>query len=214
MTAALIAISGCNSNKPGAVYTYNSATSPSTNAPLPAPTGAGQPYDFYLLNLSWSPEFCDTHRDSPECAAHPGFVVHGLWPQNNDGTYPEHCPSRPGPTSDADWQGLLPTASLAQHEWQDPWHMYPLRPRRLLRTDPPRVPVRENPHRLHRLRPAPDGATRRHHRPVRAIQPKLPRRKRRPQAAATTTSPPSRSASTRASTPSPARPSAPAAPTT
>ncbi len=85
-----------------------------SRAALPAPTAQGQPYDFYLLNLSWSPEFCHSHPDSPECAAHPGFVVHGLWPQNNDGTYPEHCPSRPGPTSDADWQGpLLPTASAS-----------------------------------------------------------------------------------------------------
>ena len=84
----------------------------------PVADAAGQPYDFYVLNLSWSPEFCFTHRDSPECAAHPGFVVHGLWPQNNDGTYPEHCPSRPGPTSDAAWQGLMPTAYLAQHEWE------------------------------------------------------------------------------------------------
>lgn len=118
LAVTLLAISGCNSSKPGAVYTYNFATSPSANAPLPAPTAAGQPYDFYLLNLSWSPEFCFTHRDSPECAARPGFVVHGLWPQNNDGTYPEHCPSRPGPTNDSVTAGLMPTTSLAQHEWQ------------------------------------------------------------------------------------------------
>lgn len=121
LSVALLVSTGCgpapaNMSAPDPQpYGQNAQTS---HAALPTPTAAGQPYDFYLLNLSWSPEFCFSHRDSPECAAHPGFVVHGLWPQNNDGTYPEHCPSRPGPTSDAAWQGLLPTASLAQHEWQ------------------------------------------------------------------------------------------------
>ena len=104
----------------------NSASAPDTQSPnpqpraveLPAPSGSGQPYDFYLLNLSWSPEFCVTHPGSPECATHPGFVVHGLWPQNNDGSYPEHCGNRPGPTADQVWTGLMPTRSLALHEWQ------------------------------------------------------------------------------------------------
>jgi len=88
------------------------------NVGLPSPSVEGAPYDFYLLNLSWSPEFCSSHPDSAECAAHPGFVVHGLWPQNIDGSYPEHCPSRPGPKSDQVWAGLMPTRSLAEHEWQ------------------------------------------------------------------------------------------------
>lgn len=78
---------------------------------------AGQPYDFYLLNLSWSPEYCVTNPGAAECSQHLGFVVHGLWPQNNDGSYPKNCGSRPGPTSPSAWQGLFPTASLAQHEW-------------------------------------------------------------------------------------------------
>ena len=74
-------------------------------------------FDFYLLNLSWSPEFCATHPSSPECSAHPGFVVHGLWPQNSDGTYPEHCSDAPGPTDPNSFTNLLPTASLVEHEW-------------------------------------------------------------------------------------------------
>ena len=74
-------------------------------------------FDFYLLNLSWSPEFCATHPASPECSAHPGFVVHGLWPQNTDGTYPEHCSDAPGPIDPAALTNLLPTASLVEHEW-------------------------------------------------------------------------------------------------
>jgi ribonuclease T2 len=73
-------------------------------------------FDFYLLNLSWSPEFCATHS-SPECAAHPGFVVHGLWPQNNDGTYPENCSNAPGPANPSQYTDIIPTASLVEHEW-------------------------------------------------------------------------------------------------
>jgi ribonuclease T2 len=59
----------------------------------------GQPgkFDFYLMNLSWSPEFCSIQGTSPECAAHPGFILHGLWTQNNDGTYPVFCSEEPAP---------------------------------------------------------------------------------------------------------------------
>lgn len=77
-----------------------------------------QPFDFYLLNLSWSPEYCHAHPDSAECAEHLGFVVHGLWPQNRDGSYPRNCPPAPGLTTDSDWRGLFPTGALAQHEWE------------------------------------------------------------------------------------------------
>jgi ribonuclease T2 len=75
-------------------------------------------FDFYLLNLSWSPEFCSTHQASPECSQNRGFVVHGLWPQNNDGTYPERCSEAPGPADPSADTNLMPTASLVQHEWQ------------------------------------------------------------------------------------------------
>ncbi len=83
------------------------------------PSANSQPgaFDFYLLNLSWSPEFCATHS-SPECAAHPGFVVHGLWPQNNNGTYPEDCSNAPGPANPQGDTDLMPTVSLVEHEWQ------------------------------------------------------------------------------------------------
>jgi len=79
---------------------------------------AGEPYDYYILNLSWSPEFCATHQDNEQCPAHPGFVVHGLWPERNDGSYPQNCAPRPGTISPALWAGTIPTAYLAQHEWE------------------------------------------------------------------------------------------------
>lgn len=75
-------------------------------------------FDFYLLNLSWSPEFCSTHPGKPECAAHPRFVLHGLWPQNNDGTYPENCSQAPGPADPGAFSDILPDAGLLTHEWQ------------------------------------------------------------------------------------------------
>jgi ribonuclease T2 len=75
-------------------------------------------FDFYLFNLSWSPEFCATHGDSPECGRNLGFVVHGLWPQNNNGDYPQHCSDAPGPTSPQADTDIIPTASLVMHEWE------------------------------------------------------------------------------------------------
>lgn len=74
-------------------------------------------FDFYLLTLSWSPEFCATHESSSECGSHPGFVVHGMWPQNNDGTYPENCSNAAGPANPQQYLDVIPTVSLINHEW-------------------------------------------------------------------------------------------------
>jgi ribonuclease T2 len=74
-------------------------------------------FDFYLLTLSWSPEYCVTHPSAAECAAHPAFVLHGLWPQNNDGTYPEDCSSAPGPANPGQYSDIYPDAGLLAHEW-------------------------------------------------------------------------------------------------
>lgn len=79
----------------------------------------GQPgvFDYYVLALSWSPEFCHSHPSSPECEAkHFGFVVHGLWPQYVDG-YPEHCSTQPGLSNPASMTDILPDISLVEHEW-------------------------------------------------------------------------------------------------
>jgi len=74
-------------------------------------------FDFYLLTLSWSPEYCVTHLSAAECAAHPAFVLHGLWPQNNDGTYPEDCSNAPGPANPGQYSDIYPDAGLLAHEW-------------------------------------------------------------------------------------------------
>lgn len=75
-------------------------------------------FDFYLLTLSWSPEFCYSHPTAAECAQHPAFVLHGLWPQNTDGSYPEHCSDAPGPANPAQYSDIFPDAGLLAHEWQ------------------------------------------------------------------------------------------------
>jgi len=115
LSVALLALAGCNNSAPGTASASPSMAQ-TVSAATPKAAATGQPYDFYLLNLSWSPEYCVTNAGAAECTQHLGFVVHGLWPQNNDGTYPQNCGTRPGPT-DADWQGLMPTAALALHEW-------------------------------------------------------------------------------------------------
>jgi ribonuclease T2 len=74
-------------------------------------------FDFYLMNLSWSPEFCSIQGTTPECAARPGFILHGLWTQNNDGTYPVFCSEEPAPANLAQNLDITPDLALLQHEW-------------------------------------------------------------------------------------------------
>ncbi|MGO8740130.1 ribonuclease T2 family protein [Rhodoblastus sp.] len=86
--------------------------------------GASGDFDFYVLSLSWSPSFCETtgsRRPSAQCApgANPGFVVHGLWPQNDNG-YPSQCSGDSDlPYSVLSRLGdLYPDPGLARHEWR------------------------------------------------------------------------------------------------
>jgi ribonuclease T2 len=73
-------------------------------------------FDFYLLNLSWAPEYC-VKGSGTECTQHLGFVVHGLWPQNNNGSYPESCSKAAGPANPSQYEDLIPDLSLLAHEW-------------------------------------------------------------------------------------------------
>ena len=74
-------------------------------------------FDYYLLNLSWSPEFCSLHDTNAQCSTRPGFIVHGLWPENNDGTWPAFCAERQGPVRPEENLDITPDASLLAHEW-------------------------------------------------------------------------------------------------
>ncbi len=85
----------------------------------PGEAMAGQ-FDYYLLALSWSPAFCLQQPGSPECSGprHYGFIVHGLWPQNERG-WPSNC----GGTSDVPdavveaIMDIMPAKKLIYHEW-------------------------------------------------------------------------------------------------
>ncbi len=91
----------------------------------PVGTRAPGAFDFYVLALSWSPGFCDTGGDSKapsQCAdgANLGFVVHGLWPQNQHG-YPSNCDAGsrfPSRAALDQVRGLYPDDGLARHEWR------------------------------------------------------------------------------------------------
>jgi ribonuclease T2 len=80
-------------------------------------------FDYYMLVLSYAPDFCAEpggNKDPRECGkGHAGFVVHGLWPQDETGRGPENCgPARPV-SQDIVSTTLryIPTPSLIQHEW-------------------------------------------------------------------------------------------------
>jgi ribonuclease T2 len=81
-------------------------------------------FDYYLMALSWSPSFCATHADETEqCGSKGfGFVLHGLWPQNRDGSWPQHCPSSGEHEPDAATidrtLAFMPSRHLIEHEWQ------------------------------------------------------------------------------------------------
>lgn len=80
-------------------------------------SGQAGAFDFYLFVLSWSPEFCYSHPSAAQCSKHTGFIVHGLWPQNNDGSYPLDCQtSQPGPSNPDSMADIMP-AEIIQHEW-------------------------------------------------------------------------------------------------
>ncbi|MCV6597359.1 MAG: ribonuclease T2 [Mangrovicoccus sp.] len=54
-------------------------------------------FDYYVLALSWSPNWCAREgdaRDAEQCdpARDLGWVLHGLWPQYERG-YPKDCPT-------------------------------------------------------------------------------------------------------------------------
>jgi ribonuclease T2 len=86
---------------------------------------AAPAFTYYLLSLSWAPDFCATagQNASPaECGVgrKVGFVVHGLWPQGDTGRGPENCGTA-SPVAQNIVQVMLnyiPTASLIQHEWK------------------------------------------------------------------------------------------------
>lgn len=87
------------------------------------PLGTG--FDFYVLSLSWSPTFCaqNASGNDQQCASgrDHGFIVHGLWPQNERG-YPQDCeslePDRVPSALGRSLFDIMPGMGLIGHEWR------------------------------------------------------------------------------------------------
>src|SRR5439155_1314714 len=77
-------------------------------------------FDYYLLTLSWSPQFCTTKPSDPQCNGQHkfGFVVHGMWPQFKNGSWPQMCSTKPGLSDPSAMLDIMPSKSLIAHEWQ------------------------------------------------------------------------------------------------
>lgn len=82
-------------------------------------------FDYYVMSLSWSAAWCELEgdaRDDPQCDAGRGltFVLHGLWPQDEEG-WPSFCrtaerdPTRSETAAMADIMG---GAGLAFYQWK------------------------------------------------------------------------------------------------
>lgn len=77
-------------------------------------------FDYYLLSLSWSPNYCVTHSsDTAQCGKGFGFVLHGLWPQYFRGGYPQDCSTTQTLSTEAIDFGktIFPSPKLISHEW-------------------------------------------------------------------------------------------------
>lgn len=119
--ALAFSLSACKSTGPAqstADAAHPAVASAGIDPHLQSQLAGASGFDYYLLNLSWSPEFCHGHPDAPECVNHSTFVLHGLWPQNNDGGYPENCANTPTPPDPSTYADIYPDAGLLQHEWR------------------------------------------------------------------------------------------------
>ena len=77
-------------------------------------------FDYYVLSLSWSPNWCAYEgdaRDSDQCDArhNHGWILHGLWPQYERG-FPDYCQTATRPPSrsmTAEMADIMGTPGLA-----------------------------------------------------------------------------------------------------
>lgn len=81
-------------------------------------------FDYYVLSMSWSPTWCaleGDRRGSPQCDAEKdfGWVLHGLWPQYEDG-WPSYCRSdarNPSRADTAAMADIMGSSGSAWHQW-------------------------------------------------------------------------------------------------
>ncbi|THH36827.1 ribonuclease T [Aliishimia ponticola] len=82
-------------------------------------------FDYYVMALSWSPNWCEIEGDDKESdQCHPrhdhGWTLHGLWPQYHQG-WPAFCPTAERPPSRSmtrDMADIMGTSGLAWYQWK------------------------------------------------------------------------------------------------
>ncbi|MBM1816499.1 ribonuclease T2 family protein [Pseudosulfitobacter pseudonitzschiae] len=82
-------------------------------------------FDYYVMSLSWSPNWCLREGDarrSPQCddSQDHGWILHGLWPQYHRG-FPSYCNTAERPPSrgmTAQMSDIMGTSGLAWHQWK------------------------------------------------------------------------------------------------
>lgn len=92
-------------------------------APIRAQDVAGE-FDYYVMALSWSPNWCvleGDERGSPQCKEDQdfGWILHGLWPQFERG-WPQNCLTPYAPPSRAmtrEMADIMGTSGLAWYQW-------------------------------------------------------------------------------------------------
>lgn len=125
LLVSLIFLASCN------LPAQESASAPAS-APAPEQTPeVGSRFDYWILSLSWSPQFCAEHSSDTgsfgfgsgsipyQCDRPYAFVVHGLWPQNESG-FPQDCSTEERvdtPLADR-MLPLMPDPQLVRHEWR------------------------------------------------------------------------------------------------
>jgi len=106
----------------GAVAAKGSGKSHHSGHSAPAASGTKDEYDYYVMALSWSPTFCQTRADEDEQCGRKGFgfILHGLWPQYENGGGPELCTTEDEPDRKtvANTLAFMPSRRLIEHEWQ------------------------------------------------------------------------------------------------
>lgn len=93
--------------------------------PLAAEEHRAGDFDYYVMSLSWSPNWCALEGDargSEQCQARHdhGWILHGLWPQYERG-YPEYCRTSaraPSRRMTAEMADIMGTSGLAWHQWK------------------------------------------------------------------------------------------------
>lgn len=83
-------------------------------------------FDFYVLALTWAPSYCEAagkRANRQECGKGKdyGFIVHGLWPENEHG-HPQSCastlPARVPQALGKTLFDIMPSMALIGHEWR------------------------------------------------------------------------------------------------